>query len=199
MLLTVPIIAVGLAFGIQGVVLASAIIGSLYFFIKRRTGPAFGIIGVFGFLSCLGVGNSVQVRVDTGDQRLCFWGIPASYRPMESESRKALLSLNDPQVPRRWVWCATKVGSNNADSMVYGFYYEAAAWVEVDPAIAKLVVRDLARYVQTTHATHGLPDCTSLIWPDVVDRRQPRAKVVEGWEKNQEVQAYLAARDYVRR
>jgi hypothetical protein len=197
MLLAVPVIALGVAFGIHSLILASAVIGALHFFVKRKIGPALFIVGGFVFLSCLGVGNSVQVRLDTGDQRLCFWGIPVCYHPTESESRKALLSLDDLQVPRRWVWCATKVGSHNADAMVYRFYYEAAAWVEVDPEIAKLIVRDLAKYVQTTHATHDLPDCTLILV--VVDRRQPRAKVVEGWEKNQYVQAYLTARGYVRR
>ena len=140
----------------------------------------------FLFLSCLGVGTSVQVRLDTGDQRECFWGIPVWYRPMLPEARKALLSLNDPQVPSRWVWCATQVGSNNADSMVFGFYHKASVWVEVNPEIAKLVIRDLANYMQTTHATHGLPDCHSMLWHGIV----------EDWEINENVQRYLTSREY---
>ena len=155
MLLAVTIVVVGLALGVYSVILAAAATGTLYFFIKRQFLLAFSIISVFVLLSYQGVGSSVQVRVDTGDRRKCFWGIPVSYIPMKPESRNALLSLNDPQVPKRWVWCATKVGSNNSDRMVYSFYYEAAAWVDIDPAIAKLVVRDLANYVQMTHATHG--------------------------------------------
>jgi hypothetical protein len=149
------------------------------------------IIGTFLVISGLGLANSTEVRLDTGDQRDCFWGIPIVYRPMEPKSRVALLSLDDSRIPKEWVWCATQVGSNNAHWMVYHFYRDAAAWVRVDTEIARAVVRDIASYVQTSHATHGLPDSWGMI-SFVLESRGDSTWVVEGWEKNPRVRAYLA-------
>ena len=81
--------------------------------------------------------------------------------------------------------------------MVHGFYYKASAWVKEDPMIAKLVVRDLAAYLRSTHASHSLPDCFNMISPWVVDRTPGGPKVISGWQKNPEVLQYLAKNGYV--
>lgn len=199
LLLTFPIVAWCLGTGNGGLVFAGALGTAIFLFIKGRGWSALGIVLVFLGLSGAGAGDSVEVHLRTGDQRLLFWGIPiGSYRQLNAERRQALLSLNDPQIPSQWVWCATRVGSNNADIMVIGFYREATAWVEADPEIAKLVVRDIATYLQATHATHGLPECIAMIWPDVVEQTSDgKYRVVPGWRKNPEVQRYLSKKGYV--
>lgn len=148
------------------------------------------------FLVAIDVGVSCQVRLDTGDRRYLFLIFPVGYGQMRSEAREALLSLNDSEVPKQWVWCARSVGSNNADIMVSSFYADAAAWVSVDPAIARAVVRDLARYLRTTHATHGLPECDCMLWPTITRGEDGRAKVPDEWQENAEIQGYLAAKGY---
>ena len=146
-------------------------------------------------LSCLGLGETVEVRLDTGDRRFLFWGVPVALQSLPSEPRERLVSLQDPDVPKEWTWCATQVGTNHADAMVYGFYKNAAAWVEVDPEIAKLMVRDIAEYLQTTHGTHGLPGC-AILWPVVERDEEGRRHIVEDWQKNENVQYYLKSKGY---
>lgn len=198
MLLVVPLLAVGFAFGFAVVVLIAALAGVVYSIRTKRFDWALGIIVCLAIITLTGVGWSVQVRLDTGDQRVCYWGIPAYYRLMSPSARQALLSLDDDQVPHRWVWCATQVGSNNADAMVYRFYHDAAVWVGEDREVAKLIVRDLAAYLRKTHATKELPECTPIIWPDVIERGDDlnEATVIEGWASNPEVQRYLSTKGY---
>ncbi len=196
LLLTVLVVAIGFSCGAAGLVLAAAVAGTCYFLLKNEVAKAIGVTAGFLFLSCSGVGDSVQVRLDTGDQRRLFWGIPVSDRPMETESRRAIVSLEDLDVPQRWASCAPKVGSNSPDGMIYRYYNCAAAWVDVDPEIGKFVIRDIADYVQTTHGARGLPTFTSMTWPDVVSRQDDGMRVVEAWKDNPEVQAYLAAKGY---
>ena len=129
----------------------------------------------------------------TGYKRYLFLIFPIGYGQMLSEAREALLSLNDSEVPKQWVWCAMSVGSNNADIMVSSFDADAAACVSVDPAIARAVVRDLARYLRTTHATHGLPECDCMLCRlsqgvRMDGQRCPTMAV------NAEIQGYLAAK-----
>lgn len=197
LLLAVLMIAIGLGIGIQFLVLCVALCGIGYFLFKRRIMPAFGILCLWTFLTCLGLGTMIQVRLDTGDLRYCYWGVPLEYEPLEPRSRQALLSLNDPQVPKSWVWCEGRVGSNNVNWMIQSFYHDAAAWVKTDPQIARLVVRDIAHYVQTTHGSQGLPDCVPMIWPHfIIDTSSHPAKVQPGWQSNPDVQAYLTAKGY---
>jgi hypothetical protein len=200
LLLAFPVVAWCVGTGIQGTVLGAAIIAAVLLNIKRKRWAAAGVIAGFLVLSSIGVGNSVEVRLDTGDQRFLFWGIPTGgSRCLRPELRDRLLTLDDPEVPSQWVWCATQVGSNNADAMVFGFYRAAASWIEVDPAIAKLLIRDISTYVRTTHATHGLPECTSMLFPDVVERNDGRYQVVANWRNNPDVQWYLKSKGYVER
>jgi hypothetical protein len=80
--------------------------------------------------------------------------------------------------------------------MVYHYYECAAAWVDVDPRIARYVVDDIAAYLDTTHATHGLPACSEMIWPDVVRVTNGKARVLDGWRNNRGVLRYLSAKEY---
>jgi len=181
--------------GIRSAVLAATLIGFVLLLKRDKVGLAFGVIAAFLFLSCMGFGYSVEFRLDTGDERFLLWGVPYSYR----SSRPELLSLNDTEIPKRWVWCATQVGSNNADIMVSDFYYGAALWVEVDPEIAKLIMRDIAEYLQSTHATHGLPECMEMTGSDVIEYNNGRPYVVKDWQANPRVQFYLEKKEYIHR
>ena len=175
-----------------------AVIVTVYLFIKRRAGLAGTVIACFLFVTFLGFGTSALVRLDTGDQRQLLWGIPIRQMPMYDSPRQALLLLHDPEIREEWTWCAQQLGSNNADLMVYSFYGRAAAWVDVDPEIAKLLVRDIANYVRTTHAMQGLPNCSGMIGLNVdQDHEHDRWRVIEGWQSKPEVIDYLAAHGYV--
>ena len=174
---------------------------SLYENRRRSWAAALGTCALIVGLPALIVsGVAFQVRLDTGDQRVAIWGIPFEGRPMSVGPREALLSLNDPGTPRRWVSCDRRGGSNRTDVMLYDFYRRASAWVDVEPEIAKLAVRDLADWVSATHARHGLPHCTSVISATVVERYGPpgdrRVRVVDGWRRDPDVQFYLKNKGY---
>jgi hypothetical protein len=163
---------------------------------RRLSHWALAILVCFVVISLTGFGSSVQVRLDTGDQWVCQWGIPFNYRPMKSIAREALLSINDGDNTSQWVWCAQQEHTtNHPDLMMYGFYLKASAWVAEDREIARLVVRDLADYLRKTHATSGLPECTPMIWPTIVDSEQNSIR--EGWKDDPEVQRYLQEKGYV--
>ncbi len=189
-------VSIVLGLGIHGIPLIAAATAAVFLLRKRKRGWAAGVVVGLLFVTLLGAGTSVEVRLDTGDQRTLLWGIPVAFHPMDDSARRALLSVDDPVVPPRWEWCAQQVGSNNADAMVYRFYYEASAWVDEDPEIAKLVVRDLADYMRSTHARYSLPECTAMIWPDVVDCSQEPARVIDGWKENPGVLGYLVTKGY---
>jgi hypothetical protein len=178
--------------GIRSAVLIGTLIGFVLLLKRNHLGLAFGVIAAFLLVTFMGFGYSVEFRLDTGDKRFLFWGVPFSYRSTHPE----ISSLNDPEIPKRWVWSATQVGSNNADSMVSAFYRNAATWVEVDPQIAKLVVRDIAEYLQSTHATHCLPDCIAIIEPPIIVYENGKRHVVKDWENDPQVQLYLEKKGY---
>ena len=189
-------VAVVLAFGFGVLPLLGAAWAIPHLWKKGQSGWAGAVVAGLLILPLLGVGTSVSVRLDTGDQRTEVWGIPISWAPMREPARSSLLTLKGADSRRRWRWCAQQVGSNNANAMVRRFYVDAAAWVDVDPEVAQFVVADIASYVETTHATSGLPDCTTLIWPDVIDRSTGTPRVLDAWEHNPDVLAYLAQKGY---
>jgi hypothetical protein len=164
----------------------------------RYVGAASLAVALVFFISTwLGFGWSTSVRLDTGDQRYLCWGVPVWGWPMNESAREALRSVSDPALEGKWEWCAEQVGTNYAAGMVYSFYYKASAWVSEDPAIAKLIVRDLAAYLCSTHAEYDLPECYIMLWPEVVDTTGNHPQVIDGWREHPEVQAYLAKNGYV--
>jgi len=189
-----------LVVGVQPVALLTAILAAVYLLLKGKFTAALLIMAGVLALLCSGVAVTVQVRLDTGDQRALFCGIPYQYWPMHREVRDRLLSLRDPQIPSRWVWCAQQVGSNCPDAMIWSFYKKASAWVEVDRKIAALVVGDVVTYVATTHGRGGEITFSRMIWTDVVSSDENcTPRVLPGWENNPRVRWYLSKKHYDRR
>jgi hypothetical protein len=196
LLVAIVVIVWCVATGIYGCILAATVVGIGFLLRRRRPKLAIGVGACFISLACGGVGTWVEVRLDTGDQRLLVWGMPFHYESLQPELRQRLLSLNDPQIPKQWVWCATRVGTNNADYMVFRFYCKAVAWLEIDPEIAKLVVRDIAKYVQTTHGRRGAPECWSMLWRPIDCDNDDKCHVKKNWRDDPNVQSYLKSKGY---
>src|ERR1041384_6470997 len=89
---------------------------------------------VVGYLSGPTTG---EIRLDTGDLRYFWWGIPLRNRPMPEPSRSKLVTLGSksPAVPADWVVCVTYPlrSSNNTDSMCQSFYRSVAILADEDP------------------------------------------------------------------
>lgn len=80
--------------------------------------------------------------------------------------------------------------------MIRQFYVDATAWVDADPEIARFIVADIACYVETERTAPGVPFCDRLIRSHVIDRSTETARVLDAWEKNSDVLAYLAPKGY---
>ena len=185
-----------LGFGIRCVPLVFIIWVVLNLWKTEHSNWAIAVVVVFLSLMYFGVGRSVDVRLDTGDQRIVQWGIPVDYRPMYEPARSSLLKLKMENARIEWCWCAKQDSSNRPDRMMYNFYAAASAWGDVNPEIARLVVRDIAFYMQTTHANRGLPDYFSMISFDVIDRTNGVVRIADGWQKNPQVLDYLTEKGF---
>src|SRR4051794_11018966 len=81
--------------------------------------------------------TSADIRLDTGDLRYRYLGVPLSYERMPEPQRSRLLALaaGSNVLRPEWHTCATfpKVGSNNPDRMCRGWYFQASVWAAEDP------------------------------------------------------------------
>jgi hypothetical protein len=142
--------------------------------------------------------HSGQIRLDTGDLRYCWLGIPLQYEQMPEPERSKLLALasKPPAVSSTWITCATYPlpTSNNPDSMCRSCYSGIAAWTDEDPHIARWALDDMVTYLQDTHATHGLPKSCELVVPGMID--YAAGKVEPNWRDEDAVKDYCTAHAY---
>jgi hypothetical protein len=151
--------------------------------------------GIIGFLLLLGFGflhgpTSGQIRLDTGDLRYYWWGIPLKYERMPEPQRSKLLALASkaPAIPAKWVTCDT-------DRFCLSFYWSVAIWADEDPKIARWAMDDIVDYIPGMLSIGGLPKSGLVISIAVVDRQARR--VDPGWRDNDDVRTYCAEHGYV--
>ena len=196
LLLAQAVAGLGLGLVFSGgftVLLLAVLVAGYAVYLGRRDWAL--VIGVgLAVLSIAGFGSSTLIRVDTGDQLECLWGIPVHYQPMEPVAREALMSLNGGRVGSEWVWCTRQQNTtNHPGSMMYSYYANASAWVAVDHDLARLIVRDLAAYLRKTHATKELPECSYMASLGMVKRDPDTGirTVQEHWDADPFAEIYL--------
>jgi hypothetical protein len=145
--------------------------------------------------------TSADIRIDTGDLRYRYLGIPLEYNQMPEPQRSQLLVLAAKSKILRPEWhkCATFPlrGSNNVDSMCRGWYYRASLWTAQDPQLARLILEDVAKYITQTNATEGLPESCFLLSGSVIEPNAVgQIAVKAGWRQDDEVTAYLIQKGY---
>jgi hypothetical protein len=144
-------------------------------------------------------GPTAEIRLDTGDLRYLYLGIPIQYDLMPEPERSQLISLTagSNALKSEWHSCAMHVGSNNSNLMCAGFYMKAAAWIAVDRPLARLVVADIATYIRNTDARQGLPDSVEMLSFSIVDRNNNGTfRVMPSWQQNEMVLDYLQRKGY---
>jgi len=122
-------------------------------------------------LTTLAIGQygltSTDIRLDTGDLRDRYFGIPLVYYRMSEPQRSRLLQLTQGSgvCTPTWKQCATYPlpTSNNTALMCQYFYFSMDAWIPVDKKLARAGVEDVARYIIETKAQSGLPKSMPLI------------------------------------
>lgn len=106
---------------------------------------------LLGFACAYGP-TSAQIRLDTGDLRYCWWGIPLRQEQMPEPERSKIQALakKSKAVPEIWVTCVEypKHTSNNPDLMYQGFYEKIARHADDDPGLALWQLEDLAAVIQ---------------------------------------------------
>jgi hypothetical protein len=109
--------------------------------------------------------TSVEIRLDTGDLRYFYFGIPLDYEKMPEPARSQLLSLASQSsiLKPQWHSIPMREGSNNVDGMYFGFYRRAAAWVVVDPRIARWAAEDISTQIDQSGGREGLPQSIGLL------------------------------------
>jgi len=169
-------------------------------FFNRRIMIASGVVAVlfllgFGFLRSP---TSGEVRLDTGDIRYCWWGIPLKYERMAEPQRSKLLALasKSPVIPAKWVTCTEYSLSPEyrPDRMCQGFYWSIAIWSDEDSKIARWAMDDVVEYLNQ-NAKCGLPQSVHLLNDPIVDWHA--RKVNADWRDQDAVKSYCAAHGYV--
>lgn len=138
--------------------------------------------------------SSVDIRLDTGDLRYRYFGIPFYYDRMPEPRRSQLLALanNNRSIMGDWHCCADYPlpTTNNPHLMCRQFYLQLAAWIEYDRDIASHMANDIARYIRETNASSGLPRCYSLLMSAKLDT-DGEYKLPDNWRSPDYIKKYL--------
>jgi hypothetical protein len=144
--------------------------------------------------------SSADIRIDTGDLRYRYGGIPLVVYRMPEPDRAELLELAKQSgfADSSWHQCAKYPlpTTNNTDAMCRMFYLRVAAWAREDQVIAGHLMENVVRYIRQTNARQGGPEgFVLLFWAsDYADDGSLRLR--DGWQEDEEVQAYLQSIDY---
>jgi hypothetical protein len=171
-----------------------------FFAAHRRLMILVGVFAVVLFVGFRGIGpTSGQIRLDTGDLRYCWWGIPLYYKPMPEPWRSKVMTLASeaPAVPAKWVTCVTYPlpSSNNSDIMCADFYFSVALWADEDPKIARWAMDDLVNSLDVSRARPANPSVFYVLGPFVVDTDSFR--VCADWRDREDVKVYCSSHGYV--
>lgn len=160
-------------------------------------GAISGFLAVVAVLGVMGHGWTAEIRLDCGDLRYSYLGIPVIASPMPDPDRSVLVSLADDSLVLHPEWRVCMVfprhGSIDADRRYRDAYRRISAWADVDRTIARLAMEDLAEFIDTGNGG-GAPECAVLLGPDVIDSTV--GDVLPGWRENENVRAFCAARGY---
>lgn len=161
---------------------------------KLLSAACVGLVAVVALMTISGRAlTSADIRLDSGDLRYRYFGIPIVYERMPEPQRTRLLALTAGSSVCRDVWRQCAVfplrTTNNSDAMCRGFYLKIDAWIDVDRALARAGIEDVGRYVIETRVREGLPRSFPLMLP--VERGEGgRMRVRAEWREDERVQVY---------
>jgi ankyrin repeat protein len=104
--------------------------------------------------------KTTEVRLDSGDLRFCFLGIPFRHQLVYYRSAIQYVTARQPAIKAKWYlvgdWHDHEVGR----------YYDvyAPAWLSIDPSVARIVYVDLARVARVGWPRHSHPPCGVMLW-----------------------------------
>lgn len=139
--------------------------------------------------------RTAEIRLDCGDLRYPSNGCVVHKHTMPEPDRTKLLALATKTSIPKETWCQFTIPPLKAwDRMHQADYRRVVPWIEVDPELAKLLLEDLAIYMQgLKQKQHGLPSISILdncyaqdgqnaIWP---------AKIRLDWQEDKFLQSVI--------
>ncbi|HPO13937.1 MAG TPA: hypothetical protein PLI09_10865 [Candidatus Hydrogenedentes bacterium] len=139
-----------------------------------------------------GRGYTGEIRLDCGDLRYPYHGCTIYKRSTPEPDRTKLLALAAKTSIPKETWSQFTVPALKAwDRMYRNAYRRVVPWIEIDPELAKLLLEDLAGYMQRLKQHQGgLPSISILdgcyekdgqnaIWP---------ARIRSDWQKDEFLQ-----------
>jgi hypothetical protein len=143
--------------------------------------------------------TTAEIRLDTGDLRYCWWGIPLKYEMMPEPSRSKLLTVasRTPSIPAKWVTCVSKPWTRTTlrtHRTSVHFYHCIAIWSDEDQKIASWAMEDVVYWINgmTTHG--GSLKCSSVLSGFVVDVN--KGTIDPRWREMDAVRYYCDVHGY---
>jgi hypothetical protein len=103
--------------------------------------------------------TSADVRLDTGDLRYCWYGIPFRWSRMPEPDRSKLVALAalPPAIPARWVNCANSpfALSHGSQIMTQRSFARATYWLDEDPQLARWAMEEAVAPFDATFTSRG--------------------------------------------
>ncbi len=183
--------------GTVGYEIPSPVYNEVMWSSKRRillsTGLGIGLIVTWAIISGP---SSADIRLDTGDLRYRYLGIPVVYERMPEPQRSRLQSLASQSsvLVDEWHQCADfpLPTTNNTDGMCLSFYMRADAWIDVDQNVARLALEDVATYIRDTHARESLPHSFALLNGFVIELTDDHRYAVRSeWREDEAVRTFF--------
>jgi hypothetical protein len=153
---------------------------------------ALAVLVIASFIFVLEGPRECQFRLDTGDVRYLWCGIPVRHIRMSEPERSQLLALGSGSaiLKTKWVPCG-----GISVSLARQYYKESLAWAKQDPHLARLILEDCAVWVTRNHA--GLPDSIRMLWYPVIDQNGNGVYQIESdWRSDVGAREYLMRKGY---
>ncbi|HZK80202.1 MAG TPA: hypothetical protein VFC46_04025 [Humisphaera sp.] len=140
--------------------------------------------------------TSADIRLDTGDLRYRYFGIPWEYHRMPEPVRSELLKLGAGSkiITSEWRKCADLPyrSSCNEAGLCREHFIFATAWVREDPQLARLMFEDLARMLKGENNDYSL----DFLFIRYVEWSGSTSKVMQNWRQDPELLDYMARKHY---
>ncbi len=104
---------------------------------------------LFVMFTIQGRPSSIDIRVDCGDLRFRYWGIPIIYERMREPQRTALLAIARaaPPIAPKWIPVLPQRTSNYNAGEYQSRYFKRMPWAKADPNICRLLLEDFSTYI----------------------------------------------------
>jgi hypothetical protein len=146
------------------------------------------------FLSLLSIiaGPKVEIRLDCGDLRYVYLGIPLRYKVMEQPYREELFELGgNANISQRWAPVPPRTTSNDNAAQFQNWYRHAAIWSSSDKTLAQLFLKDISESISSGHGLQFQNTDAGMLL-----RMASRPSLPVDWQDIKEIQIYCKTHGY---